>query len=99
MKNYTLREYQEDTAKYARKPVDHIDIVYASLALCAEAGELANKVKKMVRDNAGYMNEVVKQDIVEELGDALWYAAAIARVINIPLDKIAASNISKLKGD
>ena len=84
----TLNEYQErmsDTAIY-KWPV-----IYSSLGLANEAGEVLGKVKKIIRD--GTFN---REDIADELGDVLWYAAALARDLNVDLSNIAQRNLDKL---
>jgi NTP pyrophosphatase (non-canonical NTP hydrolase) len=61
------------------------------LGLAGEAGEVANKVKKIIRDNA-----FDRGGIAAELGDCLWYIAALARDLNISLSDIAKENLDKL---
>lgn len=66
------------------------------LGLVGEAGETADKVKKIIRDKGGYASEEDKTAIVKELGDVLWYVANVARYMGVPLSKIAEGNIEKL---
>ena len=66
------------------------------LGLAGEAGEAADKVKKVIRDKGGYASDEDRQAIAKELGDVLWYLANIARYLNIPLSEIAEGNIDKL---
>lgn len=73
-----------------------IAIVYAALGLANEAGEAAGKVKKMLRDNGGVLTEDIARNIASEIGDTLWYAAALADEIDWSLEKIASDNIAKL---
>jgi len=74
-----LDEYQKQTAVTALYPgagrgtVDAIS--YSALGLTGEAGEIANKVKKIIRDDAGVLTDNKRSDIVAELGDVLWYLA------------------------
>jgi NTP pyrophosphatase (non-canonical NTP hydrolase) len=64
--------------------------------LAGEAGEVANQVKKILRDNAGELTAERRAKIVDELGDVLWYAAALASDIGISLEEVAALNLAKL---
>lgn len=67
------------------------------LGLVGEAGEAADKVKKVIRDKGGYASEEDKATIVEELGDVLWYVANVARYMGVSLSEIAEGNIKKLE--
>lgn len=68
---------------------------YAVLGLCSEAGEVADKAAKVIRD--GCDNKVVlKQAIAKELGDVLWMVAAIADDMGFDLNEVAALNLEKL---
>ena len=71
--------------------------VYPMLGLAGEAGEIANKVKKIFRDKDGKITEETKEDLKKELGDALWYLAELATQLDISLGEIAEENIEKLK--
>jgi NTP pyrophosphatase (non-canonical NTP hydrolase) len=66
------------------------------LGLVGEAGEAADKIKKIIRDKGGYASEEDREAIAKELGDVLWYVANVARYLNIPLSEIAEGNIDKL---
>lgn len=68
---------------------------YYVLGLCGEAGEVANKVKKIIRDKKS-INEV-REDIVSELGDVLWYLSRIANVFDTTLGEVAIRNREKLR--
>lgn len=80
------------TKKYSGK----YRLTYPTLGLVGEAGEVANKVKKVFRDDDGKFTEKRRDDIVNELGDILWYIAALADDMGVPLDVIARQNIEKL---
>lgn len=69
---------------------------YPTLGLVGEAGEVAEKVKKLFRDQAGKINVQFKENITLELGDILWYIAKLARALNIPLEAIAQGNLKKI---
>ena len=74
---------------------DH-PIVYPTLGLVNEAGELAGKVKKIFRDKQGVISEADREALKFELGDVLWYMAQIATELNLSLDEVAQANIDKL---
>lgn len=92
----TFGEYQNTAAKTAVYPKDY-GLGYTVLGLAGEAGEVANKVKKIYRDNDGYASLIDIDSIHKELGDCLWYIAAIATEIRASLDDIAARNLAKLQ--
>jgi len=64
-----------------------------TLGLAGEAGEIANKMKKVARD--GYVLEI--SDLRAELGDVLWYVAALAADYDIDLQDVLEYNMEKLK--
>jgi NTP pyrophosphatase (non-canonical NTP hydrolase) len=70
---------------------------YATLGLVNEAGEVAGKLKKVWRDNDGELTDEKREIIADELGDVLWYAAALAMELGISLDDIAELNLAKLR--
>lgn len=72
-------------------------LYYPTLGLTGEAGEVAEKVKKMYRDDAGILTDARKQDIKKELGDVLWYVAMVAFECGIQLDDVAQFNVEKLQ--
>lgn len=71
-------------------------LVYPILGLLGEAGELANKLKKVARDDQGQMDMDRSTELVAELGDNLWYVAAVATELNTPLERVAFANVRKL---
>lgn len=92
----TLNDYQLkaiSTAQYG----EGNKIVYPALGLAGEAGETADKVKKVLRDNKGEFTTEKKADIAMEIGDVLWYCAALARDLGYELGDIARMNVEKLK--
>lgn len=89
-------KYQEKSRKTAKYPNAGSNWVYPTLGLCGEAGEVAEKMKKILRDCDGKINETKKEKIKKELGDVLWYIAQLATELNLSLDEIASSNIDKL---
>lgn len=93
----TLNEYQEAALKTAIYPNDG-KINYLALAICGEAGELADKVKKVLRDKNGNYTEADKRALALELGDTMWYAANLAGALGFTMSEIAELNIGKIAG-
>lgn len=89
-----INTYQEKANKTA---IYNDKLIYPTLGLAGEAGEIANKVKKILRDNNGEVNKETRESLIAELGDVLWYLAAIATDLNTGLDEIAKRNILKLQ--
>ncbi|MEM8951519.1 MAG: nucleoside triphosphate pyrophosphohydrolase family protein [Pseudomonadota bacterium] len=81
------------TALYA----DAYRVTYPALGLASEAGEVAGKVKKVLRDRGGDFGEDQIAAIRDELGDVLWYVATLAADLGIDMDEIASGNIEKLR--
>ena len=81
-----------DTAIYE----EQYKILYPALGLAGEAGEIANKVKKLIRDGPAKRPTDWRQQISDELGDVLWYCAALATDLNLTLGAIAGENLNKL---
>jgi NTP pyrophosphatase (non-canonical NTP hydrolase) len=90
-KDMTLSSYQKVAASTAIYPTQHA-ITYPALGLAGEAGEVANKVKKIIRDG-----KLDKSALGAEIGDCLWYIAALCRDLNLDLGEIAKANLEKLQ--
>lgn len=73
-------------------------ITYPTLGLVGEAGEFADKVKKIMRDEAYVISGEVRESLILELGDLMFYVARAARHLNISLSDVALRNIQKLQG-
>ena len=67
------------------------------LGLAGEAGEVEDKVKKILRDDNAQLTPEKRESLLKELGDTLWYVATIARYLDAPLEEIAEQNIAKLQ--
>lgn len=89
----TLDEYQaaaKETAVYRENPSLHM--IYPALGLCGEAGEVAEKIKKFLRD------AVLDHNALRlELGDVLWYVSAMATEFGWTLEEVAQGNLDKLR--
>ena len=91
-----FKEYQEQalsTAVYNRR----WSIIYPALKLSGEAGEVSEKVGKVLRDEQGIFLDEKRLEIAKELGDVLWYIATIADSIGATLEEVAQTNYDKLK--
>jgi NTP pyrophosphatase (non-canonical NTP hydrolase) len=75
---------------------NYTGLAYVALGLTGEAGEIANKVKKIARDFGGTITANARAQLADELGDVLWYVAQLATQLGVDLDAIAAGNLAKL---
>jgi NTP pyrophosphatase (non-canonical NTP hydrolase) len=91
-----LSDYQTRSRVTAVYPNAGDNIVYPTLGLAGEAGEVAEKVKKMIRDDEGVLGDERRAAIAKELGDVLWYAAQVATEAGLDLGEIAEANLAKL---
>lgn len=94
-----LNEYQhlaEKTAMY-RDPGGMGGLTYTVLGLASEAGELAGKLKKVMRDHEGEMTPAKKEAMGAEAGDVLWYIAMVAKELGYSLNQIGEMNVMKLR--
>lgn len=92
-----LNDYQEQASTTATFSDDGIlRTAYLALGLTGEAGEVAEKVKKAIRDEGGEISEDKKKAIALELGDVLWYVSQLARILGVSLEEVAQGNIDKL---
>lgn len=88
-------EYQEQCVDTAIYPRDQ-GVIYTLLGLGNEAGELQGKYKKFIRDNNDWTE--VKETLIAELGDVLWYCAMLAHELDVPLSTVMERNLFKLQG-
>lgn len=91
-----FRTYQYLAAKTAIYNPDY-KVFYPALGLAGEAGEVTNKVKKIFRDDNGVVSDEKKEALKGEIGDCLWYLAALCRDLDIDMQLAAEENIAKLK--
>jgi NTP pyrophosphatase (non-canonical NTP hydrolase) len=91
-----LHTYQSRSRRTARYPEAGANPIYPTLGLCGEAGEVADKVKKVIRDRGGTFSPEVKRALELELGDVLWYVAQLATELGLDLEQVAQANLDKL---
>jgi NTP pyrophosphatase (non-canonical NTP hydrolase) len=91
-----LADYQSRSRATAVYPDAGDNLLYPTLGLCGEAGEVAEKIKKMVRDDGGTLSDARREALSKELGDVLWYVAQLASEAGLDLDEIAGDNLAKL---
>lgn len=91
----TLNEYQKKALEIAIYPSP---IIYPTIGLTGEAGEVADKVKKVIRDKGGdfFADPSTREEIMKEIGDVLWYCAALANDLGFTLEEVAETNVEKL---
>jgi NTP pyrophosphatase (non-canonical NTP hydrolase) len=90
--------YQRAAARTGGPVAADHPIVYPTLGLTNEAGEVAGKVKKIFRDRQGVVTDEDRAALTLELGDVLWYLAELCTQLGIDLEDVAAANIEKLRG-
>lgn len=91
----TVNEYQAAALTTATKL--NKSIVYSTLGICGEAGEVADKVKKVIRDNNQQFTDEKKREIAKEIGDVLWYCATLSHNLGFTLEEVVQMNIDKLQ--
>jgi NTP pyrophosphatase (non-canonical NTP hydrolase) len=90
-----LNDYQQAARRTAIYAAHH-RVLYPALGLASEAGEVAGKIKKVLRDEGGDFARAPMEAIKDELGDVLWYVAVLAGDLGLSLEEVAAANLSKL---
>lgn len=96
MKLKDFDAYQKACNKTAIYPNIGSNFTYPALGLMGEAGEVANKVKKLIRDNDSRITKERREEIKKELGDTMWYAAQLSTELGLKLSDVAQYNIEKL---
>ena len=91
-----LNSYQQQAGSTAHYPCRGSNVLYPTLGLCGEAGEVADKVKKVIRDQDGVFSTERREAIVMELGDVLWYVSQLADELGYSLEAVASANLEKL---
>ena len=92
-----FKTYQKKARETAKYPNLGSNNIYPTLGLVGEAGEVAEKVKKVIRDKNSIFDEESKLAIKKELGDVLWYLSNLCTEFNFSLEDVALNNLQKLK--
>lgn len=92
----SFEDYQAQANKTAIYPSVGHNLMYPLLGLLSESGEVADKVKKMIRDGGGKMTDGIRAKIIDELGDVLWYVSQTARELGTSVSEVATRNMRKL---
>lgn len=96
----TFDEYQKLAARTDYEVIESVGAVHFTailLGLVGEAGEVAEKFKKIYRDKNCEMSEDDRQSLKKELGDVLWYISSISRHLDLKLEDVAQTNLDKLQ--
>ena len=91
-----LNDYQRESRKTALYPDVGSNAIYPTLGLVGEAGEVADKIKKILRDKKGIFDRESKDAIKFELGDVLWYISQLSSELGYELEDVANTNLEKL---
>ena len=92
-----FKTYQKQARLTAQYPNLGSNNIYPTLGLVGEAGEVAEKVKKVIRDKKGIFDDESKKGIKKELGDVLWYLSNLCIEFDFKLEEVALQNLNKLK--
>ncbi|WP_406051525.1 nucleoside triphosphate pyrophosphohydrolase family protein [Kribbella sp. NBC_00889] len=91
-----LDDYQKAALRTPAPRDKKNEFLHLVLGLVGESGEIAEKVKKIIRDHDSDLSTVDVEDLTKELGDVMWYVAVLADYFDIPLSEVAEKNIEKL---
>lgn len=89
-------DYQRAALRTARPKDAPDEFMHLVLGLVGEAGEIAEKVKKLVRDQNSDLAKLDRDDLAAEIGDVLWYAAVLANYLDLSLNDVVQRNVDKL---
>ena len=92
-----FNQYQQEARKTAIYPNKDNNITYPTLGLSGESGEVAEKVKKILRDKNGIVSDEDRLELQKELGDVLWYVANLSSELKLSMEDVALINIQKLQ--
>ena len=88
--------YQIEARRTAIYPNKDKNFVYPTLGLVGESGEVAEKIKKILRDKNGAIDYESKLALKKELGDVLWYISNLCDELGFSLNDVAKKNLEKL---
>ena len=89
-------DYQTEALRTAIYPNLGENLIYPTLGLVGEAGEVADKIKKIIRDKGGVMEDSDREKIALEVSDVCWYLAMLAYELDYTLGEIMQMNLDKL---
>lgn len=95
-KRMDFTDYQTRSRATAQYPTIGHSVIYPTLGLVNEAGEVAGKIKKVFRDKGGEISAETRAALKSELGDVLWYVAQVCTELDLSLDDVAEANLAKL---
>jgi NTP pyrophosphatase (non-canonical NTP hydrolase) len=97
---HTFADYSDAVWPFAAYPDRGNNLIYPALGLAGESGEVAEKVKKLWRNDGhtggAHISAEKKQELVKELGDVLWYVNAMCRELGVEMADVAQQNATKL---
>jgi len=95
-----LKEYAEKIKSLALYPEARqgtaIALCYTALGLAGEAGEVANQIKKILRDDDGRVTPQRREKLLSELGDVAWYFVRLCEELRLDPDRVLEENVKKL---
>ncbi len=95
----TIDDYQVQSRKSIIQsifPQTVGDIKYVTIAITEEAGEIAGKIKKLIRDKKGKLDDEAKEGLIKEIGDVQWYLARLCDLIDVPMSRVLKTNMEKI---
>ena len=84
------------TVTFEDKPLEH-QLMYVALGVAGEAGEIAEKVKKIIRNDDGIVSDEKRSALKSEIGDVLWYLSQLSRILGFSFSDAARANVAKLE--
>lgn len=94
-----FNEYQKiaSTTAHFNEENEMYKLMYVTMGVAGETGELVEKVKKLIRNDKGVLTEEKRAGIVAEMGDVLWYLSQLSALLDVPFEAAAQANVQKLK--
>jgi NTP pyrophosphatase (non-canonical NTP hydrolase) len=83
------------TATFTGKQKEFV-LAYLALGVAGESGEVAEKIKKIIRNDEGAISEEKRESLKHEIGDVLWYLAMLSRELGFSFEEAADANVKKL---
>ena len=93
---FTFKMYQKLASQTAIYPNKGDNLIYPVLGLVGESGEVAEKLKKIIRDDGGILSSAKREEFIKELGDVIWYISAVCEELKVEMGDVAKGNIEKL---